>query len=337
MEDTRIKSTVLINDIKPDLAQPRKIFTDKHISELAVSLLTEGFIHPIEISSDMRIVVGECRWRAAKQAGFTEIPVIINANPLTPYQRLRRQISENMMQSGADKTEMMNPTDTAKGLARLLILKAYNKSKDVQPGGASPSVDKFDALKFKDDTRLYQAISSYNNKELIEIYNSIPHETRYGLIKEVCKETGISDNKVRELLDILDQPEFVIVDIQEGRPRTYYREADRAQGEIKETIKKKIAAGDYASRGEISQDVAIAKKTPDLAVFELERQKSKESTKTNRILNGIVHLALALEAQPMENIEEKEKSIVTKQLEYIKKEIETYLSKYQILIGEVRE
>ena len=35
--------------------------------------------------------------------------------------------------------EMMNPTDTAKGLARLLILKAYNKSKDVQPGGASPS------------------------------------------------------------------------------------------------------------------------------------------------------------------------------------------------------
>ena len=142
---------------------------------------------------------------------------------------------------------------------------------------------------------------------------------------------------MRELLDILDQPEFVIVDIQEGRPRTYYREADRAQGEIKETIKKKIAAGDYASRGEISQDVAIAKKTPDLAVFELERQKSKESTKTNRILNGIVHLALALEAQPMENIEEKEKSIVTKQLEYIKKEIETYLSKYQILIGEVHE
>ena len=337
MEDTRTKSTVLIDDIKPDQNQPRKQFTEKHISELATSILTEGFIQPIECDSEMKIIIGECRYRAAKQAGLTEIPVIINSNPLTPYERLRRQISENMMQSGGDKSELMNPADTAKGLARLLILKAYKKSKDVQPGGASSETDGFDSLKFKDDIRLYQAISSYNNKELTEIYNSISHEVRYGLIKEVCEETGISDNKVRELLDILDQPEFVIVDIQAGRPRTYYREADTAPEGIKEKIKEKIAAGDYGSRGEVTQDVKIAKISPDLAVFELERQKAKESTKTNRILNGIVHLALALEGQPLESVETREVPIVIRQLQYIKKEIETYLSKGTVLIGEIQK
>ncbi len=331
MEDTRTKSTVLIDDVRPDLNQPRKTFTEKHISELATSLQTEGFIHPIEVDGEMKIIVGECRWRAAKQAGLTEIPVIINSTAFTPYERLRRQISENMMQSGGDKSEMMNPIDTAKGLARLLILKAYNTSAQ---GGNVSLADFSNKIKFKDHARLYQAISAYSNKELIEVYNSIPREILYGLVKELCEETGINDDTVSQLLNLLDQPEFVITDIQEGRPRTYYREADKASGEIKEKIKEKIASGDYRSRDEVSQDVKIAKTTPDLAVFELERQKSKESTKTNRILNGIVHLALALEGQPLESVETREQPIVVRQLEYIKKEIETYLSKGSVLVGE---
>ena len=58
MEDTRTKSTVLIDDIKPDQNQPRKQFTEKHISELATSILTEGFIQPIECDSEMKMPSG---------------------------------------------------------------------------------------------------------------------------------------------------------------------------------------------------------------------------------------------------------------------------------------
>ena len=334
MEDTRTKSTVLIDDVKPDKTQPRQIISDKHIDELAINIQTIGMVNPIEIDPDMTIITGNCRWLAAKKAGWEEIPVIINTTLLTPYERLRRQISENMLQSGADKNEQMNPLDTAKGFARLVILKAYNRSKDAQTGGERFPSDFTNRIKFGEESSLYKAISSYSNLELIEVYHSIPRETIYGLVKEVCEETGVSDETVRELLNLLDQPEFVIVDIQAGRPRTYYREADKAPKELKETLKKKIAKGDYASRTELREDIDLARKNPDLAVFELERQKSKESTKTNRILNGIVHLALALEGQPLESVEERERSIVIRQLEYIKNEIETYLSKRNVLIGE---
>lgn len=320
-------ANVLIDSITPDKNQPRKIFTEEHIMELAENIKTEGVIGPIEIDQDMKIIVGECRWRAAKQAGLIEIPVIINTTAFTPYERLRRQISENMLQSGANKNEQMNPIDTAKGLSRLVILKAYNRSKDAQAGDESYPSDFTDKIKFNEEQKLYTAISSYSNEELGSVYHSIPRAILYGLIKDVCTETGVSDETVRELLQLLDQPEFVLVDIQKGRPRTYYREADKAPKELKETLKKKIAEGEYATRAELRDDIKLARKNPDLAVFELERQKSSESTKTNRILNGIVHLALALEGQPLESVEEREKHIVIRQLEYIKKEIETYVSK----------
>lgn len=332
MEDTRTKSTVLIDDVKPDPNQPRKQFTEKHISELATSILTEGFISPIECDFEMKIIVGECRYRAAKQAGLTEIPVIINSTPLTPYQRLRRQISENMMQSGGDKSELMNPIDTAKGLARLLILKAYNV---VRLANKQTTESQSDLLSFKDEDRLYQAISAYSNKELLDIYQAITKDVKDGLVQKIIEETGIKKTTIWELLHLLDQPEFVIVDIQSGRPRTLYREADRASKEIREKIKEKIAKGEYKNRDEITQDVEVSKRTPSLALFELERQKSKESLETNRVLNSVVRLGLALEAQPLKDIDVREKIIVINQLRWIQKKILTYLNEEKEIKGEI--
>ncbi len=326
MEDTRTKSTVLIDDIKPDPSQPRKIVSIKHIDELAINIQTIGMINPIELDINMVIITGECRWRAAKKAGWTEVPVIINNVPLAPYDRLRRQVSENFLQSGGDKGEMMNAVDTAKGFGRLLILKAYKRTKIASPGTLSFQTGFLDKLNFKDDDRMYQAISAYSNKELIDIYHSIPREVIYGLVKELCEETGIIDKTVQEHLDLLSQPEFVIMDIQGGRPRTYYREANKAPEKVREQIKEKIAKGDYASRTELRDDINLSRRNPDLALVELERQKAKESTATNKILNGIVRLGLALEAHPLDKVEEHEKSIVTNQLKWIGEKITAYLA-----------
>ncbi len=149
------------------------------------------------------------------------------------------------------------------------------------------------------------------------------------------KETGISRETVYELLQLLDQPEFVIVDIQEGRPRTYYREADKAPKEARETIKQKIAKGDYKSRGELREDILLTRKSPDLATIELERKQGKESTETNRILNSVVRLGLALDSIELDKIDERERQIVIKQLQWIHDEIEKYLAEPKVLEGQV--
>ena len=75
-------STMLrISDIEPRSNQPRKVFDEAALSELAESIATHGLIQPVVVREDSRgfysIVAGERRWRASKLAGRTEIPVVI--------------------------------------------------------------------------------------------------------------------------------------------------------------------------------------------------------------------------------------------------------------------
>lgn len=75
-------STMLrISDIEPRSNQPRKVFDEAALAELADSIATHGLIQPVVVREDSRgfysIVAGERRWRASKLAGLSEIPVVI--------------------------------------------------------------------------------------------------------------------------------------------------------------------------------------------------------------------------------------------------------------------
>lgn len=81
--ESNSKSTTMlrISDIEPRSNQPRKVFDEAALSELADSISTHGLIQPVVVREDSRgfysIVAGERRWRASKLAGLTEIPVVI--------------------------------------------------------------------------------------------------------------------------------------------------------------------------------------------------------------------------------------------------------------------
>lgn len=70
-----------LDDILPNAHQPRKKFDEDKIRELAQSISEHGVVQPIVVrpvqEGKYEIVVGERRWRAARLAGLTEIPVII--------------------------------------------------------------------------------------------------------------------------------------------------------------------------------------------------------------------------------------------------------------------
>ena len=75
--------TLRISEIEPRADQPRKEFNREALESLADSIASLGVIQPIAVRENKlypgtyEIIAGERRWRAAKMAGLSEIPVII--------------------------------------------------------------------------------------------------------------------------------------------------------------------------------------------------------------------------------------------------------------------
>jgi ParB family chromosome partitioning protein len=86
-----------INEIEPNLEQPRKRFDEEKLKQLSESIRQHGVVQPIIVKREadtFRIVAGERRWRAARLAGLTSVPVIIK--DLTDKQIMEIALIENL-------------------------------------------------------------------------------------------------------------------------------------------------------------------------------------------------------------------------------------------------
>ena len=100
-----------INDIKPNSAQPRTVFDEEKLKELAESIRTNGVIQPLivrEAAAGYELVAGERRWRASRIAGLRTIPCIVR--DFDDRQNAIVAIIENMQR------EDLNPIEEAQGL-----------------------------------------------------------------------------------------------------------------------------------------------------------------------------------------------------------------------------
>ena len=98
-----------INLIKNNNEQPRKLFDDEKILELAESIKHNGIIQPIilrKVDSKYVIVAGERRWRAAKLIGLKEVPSIIME--LTDKQVMEISLIENIQRQDLNAIEEAN-------------------------------------------------------------------------------------------------------------------------------------------------------------------------------------------------------------------------------------
>jgi ParB family transcriptional regulator, chromosome partitioning protein len=77
-------SDVPIDALEPNPLQPRSAFDAERLSELAASLRASGMVQPILVrrqGSGYQIIAGERRWRAAREAGLTSVPVVVREVP----------------------------------------------------------------------------------------------------------------------------------------------------------------------------------------------------------------------------------------------------------------
>ncbi len=105
-----------ITQIEPNRNQPRKEFDKEKIEALANSISQHGLIQPIVVvktkSGRYSIVAGERRWRAAKQAGQKEVPVVIRE--YSPKEAAQIALIENLQR------EDLNPVEEAYGYKALM-------------------------------------------------------------------------------------------------------------------------------------------------------------------------------------------------------------------------
>ena len=105
-----------VGQIEPDRGQPRTKFDEEALSELENSIREHGVLQPLLVrpmsDGTYRIVAGERRWRAARRAGLTEVPVIIRS--LTDAEAAAIALIENLQR------EDLNAIEEAVGIRRLI-------------------------------------------------------------------------------------------------------------------------------------------------------------------------------------------------------------------------
>lgn len=108
-------TTVTPQELRPNPYQPRRVFDDEKMAELVQSVKEHGIIQPIVVRQAVRgyeIVAGERRWRAAKEAGFETVPVVIR--DFTDTQMNEIALIENLQR------EDLNPIEIAEAYQSLM-------------------------------------------------------------------------------------------------------------------------------------------------------------------------------------------------------------------------
>jgi ParB family chromosome partitioning protein len=110
------QNEVLISQISPNPRQPRTVFDETALNELIASIKSIGILQPPVVrkvgEGRYELIMGERRFRAAKAAGLTSIPVIIRQTP--DNELLREALIENIHRSN------LNPLEEGAAYSQLL-------------------------------------------------------------------------------------------------------------------------------------------------------------------------------------------------------------------------
>ena len=201
MQENDILKNLKITEVEPNREQPRKIFDQESLEELADSIKEYGLIQPIVVSKKegyYSIIAGERRWRASKIAGLKEIPAIVREDD----EKVNSEISliENMQR------EDLNPYEKAVGIKTLM--------------------DKYDMTQEEIGKKIGKSRSTIANT--IRILNLEPR------VLEMAKEGKITEGHCKVLLAITDPEKQYLSAVQMLERGTSVRQMEK-KAKVKET------------------------------------------------------------------------------------------------------
>lgn len=130
------ETTLPLTALIPSAVQPRRQFDDDALKALSASIKSQGVLQPLlvrpgKMQGQYEIIGGERRWRAAKMAGLTQVPVIIRE--LDDGKALEVALVENVQRAD------LNPLEEATGYERLVAEFNYTHEDMARVTGKSRS------------------------------------------------------------------------------------------------------------------------------------------------------------------------------------------------------
>ncbi len=132
--DKRNYFECLVSRIKATPDQPRSIFNEEALSELAESIKRSGIIQPLVVrqdGADYRLIAGERRLRASRLIGLERVPVVIK--DVDPDEAFELALLENIQR------EDLNPVEEAEAYQRLMTMREYTQETLAESLGKSRS------------------------------------------------------------------------------------------------------------------------------------------------------------------------------------------------------
>ncbi len=140
LEDTIVKeernnaTEIELSQIRSNPYQPRKVFDEEALNELADSIKVYGVVEPVILKKSVKgyeIVAGERRCKASKIAGLTTVPAIIK--DFTDEEMMEIALLENIQR------EDLNPVDTAISISNILQVRDMTQEEFSKKFGKSRS------------------------------------------------------------------------------------------------------------------------------------------------------------------------------------------------------
>ncbi|MBQ8790144.1 MAG: ParB/RepB/Spo0J family partition protein, partial [Ruminiclostridium sp.] len=214
-----------LTDIEPNKDQPRKNFDIEALKTLADSIRLNGIIQPLLVrqlpDGSYQIVAGERRWRAAKMAGLTEVPVFVKE--LTDQQTQQIALIENLQR------ENLNPIEEALGYKEL--------------------IEKYDMT--------HEEVAKVVGKARASISNALRLLDLPEAIRDLVESKDLSSGHAKVLLSVKDNKNVVDLAFRAATKEVSVRELERMVKNLDKPEKEEKPKDRFFTEAEISLSAAL--------------------------------------------------------------------------------
>ncbi|NET34459.1 MAG: ParB/RepB/Spo0J family partition protein [Cyanothece sp. SIO1E1] len=184
-------SSISMEDIQLPLQQPRRFFDPAKMQELIQSVKEHGILEPLLVrplqDGKYELVAGERRYRAAKDIGLTQVPIVVRE--LDSEQALQLALVENLQR------EDLNPVEETEGILQLLALQLSITVKEAA-------------------SLLYRMQNEAKGK----VTRNVTGKDKTGVVESVFDGLGIEwQSFVRNRLPLLKLPEEILDILRQGK------------------------------------------------------------------------------------------------------------------------
>ena len=189
--------------IRPNPAQPRKVFRPEALAELSESIQRHGILQPLSVRRsglNYELIAGERRLRAAQMAGLTEIPCIVMQ--MDDRESGMAAMIENLQRQDLDFIE------EAQGIASLMALYEMNQEQTARMLGKSQSsvANKLRLLRHSDAVLQALREGGLTERHARALLRLDSEESRLSAIAEITKQNMSVARTEKYIETLLSQP-----------------------------------------------------------------------------------------------------------------------------------